>query len=116
MDTKLALKIQKVIHQLQSIHDELTREIAFPKAAQELLDKKLCLFCKQPFLESERSVRGVHERCRKQLNAEPEEKLMELGLLAPPATSGRKKSPLLTERINEIVQSGNNKSARKKNN
>ena len=118
MNTKLAAKIDKVIRQLEAIREELGKEAVFPEASYALIEKRICLVCKEPILADEKPVRGVHEKCRKiqKRSDKSDEYLVEKGLLAPESVSGRKPSTRLEDRIKEVSELANTKSSRKKNN
>lgn len=78
----------KLITEAMAILERETPSV--PKEASLLVEKGICLNCRKPFSDSERRIRGLHERCYRRIMRRIEDghlteaELIEAGLIAPP--------------------------------
>lgn len=108
LDKMLDMEENEIIERLEGLIFELQRfrqEIldgapVFPQSAQDLLDARTCLVCKNKIEANEPAFRGNHEKHYRQVMRAiergelTENQAIARGLLAPQATPGRKRIAL----------------------
>ena len=99
---EVAKQLLAIASQLEALASQLAESIdteaAFPVSMWAKVDQGICLICDEPILPIEKSMRGAHNRCYKQMRDKinetktTDEKQVKLGRLLPGKKGGRKPS------------------------
>lgn len=103
-------RIDAAIRDLEAIRRLVSSDFGergFPGEAQQLVNNRICLQCKQAIDAKERVIRGCHDKCYKKVMARIREgavtkdEAVAGGHIAPPNVKGRPKKELAIDRLVE---------------